>query len=250
MTFESRNGGVVSALDDVTFDARPQEFLCVVGPSGCGKTTLLKLIAGLRRPTRGRIVLQPGRSSAEPRAVLVFQEHELFPWMTVLDNVAFGLETRGAARRERRERARASLDRVGLGRFARSYPHELSVGMRQRVAILRALVVNPDILLLDEPFGALDAQTRLVLQAELLDVWREHRTLVIHVTHDIDEAVLLGDRVLVMSGRPGRIREEIPVPLARPRDLAGHDAPELAEIRSRIWKILRDEVLTSLSMPV
>jgi NitT/TauT family transport system ATP-binding protein len=241
--------GLVSALEDVSFAARPEEFLCIVGPSGCGKTTLLKVIAGLVRPTGGRVMFETEPAGGRLRAALVFQEHDLFPWMTVLDNAAFSLETRGIARRVRRERVRALVDRVGLGPFAASYPHELSVGMRQRVAILRALIADPEILLLDEPFGALDAQTRLVLQAELLSAWRDHKKLVIHVTHDIDEALRLADRILVMSGRPGRIREEIPVPASRPRDVSSPEPPELAGLKRRIWAILQDEVRASLSVP-
>jgi NitT/TauT family transport system ATP-binding protein len=177
---------------------------------------------------------------------MVFQERGLFPWMSVLDNAAFGLEMLGIGPRERHARASAFIERVGLAAFTHSYPHELSVGMCQRVAIARAFVTDPDILLMDEPFGALDAQTRLVLQEELLHVWKEQRRLVLYVTHDIDEAVMLGDRVLVMSGRPGSIRQDIRVPLARPRDLLNRENPVIAEIRWQIWQTLRDEVHKSL----
>jgi NitT/TauT family transport system ATP-binding protein len=244
-TYDTRNGHV-AALSDVTFSLAEQEFLCLVGPSGCGKTTLLKLIAGLLKPTSGQICFDHNSANDRPRVALVFQEHGLFPWMKVLDNAAFGLEMQGVGRQERRERARAFIEKVGLAEFADSYPHELSVGMRQRVAIARAFVADPEILLMDEPFGSLDAQTRLVLQGELLRIWKDHRKMVLYVTHDIDEAVLLGDRVLVMSGRPGTIREDIPVPLGRPRDLLSRENPETAEIRWHIWQTLRDEVHKSL----
>jgi len=240
--------GIVPALEDVTFSVGEQEFVCVVGPSGCGKSTLLKLIAGLLEPTAGRIVFRAGSSDGRPQTALVFQEHGLFPWMTVLDNVAFGLEMQGVGRQERHERARAFIDRVGLLPFATNYPHELSVGMRQRVGIARAFVADAPILLMDEPFGSLDAQTRLVLQEELLRIWRDHQKLVVYVTHDIEEAVLLGDRVLVMTGRPGRIREEIPIPLGRPRNLSAREQPKVVEIRWHIWKTLEDEVRKSLWM--
>jgi len=184
-----------------------------------------------------------------PLSALVFQEHGFFPWMTVLDNVAFGLEMRGMARQKRRDQARDFVERVGLSSFADSYPHELSVGMRQRVGIARAFVTDPQMLLMDEPFGSLDAQTRLVLQEELLRIWEAHQKVVIYVTHDIEEAVLLGDRVLVMTGRPGRIREEISIPLGRPRDILSVERPEVTDIKWHIWKILEDEVRKSLWMP-
>jgi NitT/TauT family transport system ATP-binding protein len=246
--FRGRNG-VVHALKDVTFSAGEQEFLCIVGPSGCGKTTLLKLIAGLLRPTSGQIIFSEDASNGRPRSAMVFQEHGLFPWMTVLDNVAFGLEMQGVGRQERSDRARDFIEKVGLATFANSYPHELSVGMSQRVGIARAFVADAQILLMDEPFGALDTQTRLVLQEELLRIWKEHQKLVVYVTHDIEEAILLGDRVCVMSGRPGRIREEIPVSLGRPRDLLARDIPEVMSIKWHVWEMLEDEVRKSLWIP-
>jgi NitT/TauT family transport system ATP-binding protein len=177
---------------------------------------------------------------------MVFQEHGLFPWMTVLDNVAFGLEAQGVKRQERHDRARAFIEKVGMASFAHSYPHELSVGMRQRVGIARAFLVNPKMLLMDEPFGSLDMQTKLVLQEELLRIWRDHRKLVVYVTHDIEEAVMLGDRVLVMTGLPGRIREEIPISIGRPRNLLDRDRPEIVKMKWHIWNILKDEVRKSL----
>lgn len=245
MTFHSVNGEV-RALADVNLRAAAQEFLAIVGPSGCGKSTLLRLIAGLLTPSSGETSFDDVSDGRPPRNALVFQEHGLFPWMTVLDNVAFALEMQGVGRQERRRRALGFVEQVGLGRFARNYPHELSVGMRQRTNIARAFLSDPDILLMDEPLGSLDAQTKLILQEELLRIWKEHRKLVVYVTHDIREAVLLSDRVLVMSGHPGTIREEIPVPLGRPRDLSGLDRPEAARAMQRIWEILEDEVRSTL----
>ena len=241
----STRGDPVAALQDVTFRVEEHEFVCVVGPSGCGKTTLLRLLSGLLRPTSGDIVFHGSPSGDRPHAALVFREHALFPWMTMLDNVAFGLEMQGVARRERRRRARGLIDEMGLGPFARRYPHELSMGMQQRANLARAFLADPDILLMDEPLGSLDAQTKLLLQQELLRIWKERRKLVIYVTHDIREAVLLGDRVLVMSGHPGTIREEIRVPLGRPRDLTYADTPEVTHIVRHIWTAIEDEVRSS-----
>ncbi len=242
--------GPTQALQDVTFSVAAGEFVAIVGPSGCGKTTLLRLLAGLDRPTSGHISFSDGSCAKVSRLqrALIFQEHGLFPWMTVVDNVAFGLETQGVERRERRERARAFLAQVGLGAFAYSYPHELSVGMRQRVAIARAFLTRPDLLLMDEPFSALDAQSRLVMQEELLRIWKSHQATVVYVTHDIEEAILLGDRVLVMSGHPSRIREEIRIPLGRPRDLHDREQIEVKEIKWHIWKAIEAEVRQSLNV--
>ena len=246
-TFLSRNGDV-TALQTVDFSVQEEEFVCIIGPSGCGKTTLLKIIAGLVEPTTGKISYSNSDTNGQLRSAMVFQDQGLFPWMTVQDNVAFGLETQGMGIRERRKKADEFLIKVGLSGFLQNYPHELSGGMRQRVAILRAFLANPQILLMDEPFGALDSQTRLVMQDELVRIWRDHRKTVIYVTHDIEEAILLGDRLLVMSGRPGRIREEITINLSRPRQLANRDHPEVAEIRWQIWKMLEDEVRKELSI--
>jgi NitT/TauT family transport system ATP-binding protein len=179
---------------------------------------------------------------------MVFQDHGLFPWMTVLDNVAFGLETKGMKKSQRQDLARNFIDKVGLSLFLHQYPHELSVGMQQRVGIARAFLVDPDVLLMDEPFGSLDMQTKFLLQEELLRIWKEHRKTVVYVTHDIEEALLLGDRVLVMTGQPGRICEEIPLPLHRPRDLSNREQPEAMEIKRKIWRILEKEVRRNLSI--
>ena len=244
--FPSKRGSV-TALDGVSFTVPPSEFVCVVGPSGCGKSTLLRIIAGLIPPTTGRVTFQGDLAAGQLRGGLVAQENGTFPWMTVLDNVAFGLEMLGTPRAPRRELARQFLDRVGLGQFAGHYPHELSVGMRQRVGIGRAFVSQAPVLLMDEPFGALDAQTRWVLQAELLRVWSADRKLVVFVTHDVEEAILLADRVLVMTGRPGRIREDIRIPMERPRDLRA-DHKLVSEITWHIWRLLEEEVRSGLSV--
>ena len=246
-TYETRSGPIV-ALENVSFGAGPEQFVCIVGPSGCGKTTLLKIIAGLTPPTEGRVEFSSAAGAAGPHSALVFQEHGLFPWMSVVDNVAFGLEMRGVSRQERHRRALEFIDRVGLAAFAGNYPHELSVGMSQRAAIARAFVSDPQMLLMDEPFGALDVQTKLILEEELLRIWKDHRKLVVYVTHDIEEAVLLGDRVLVMSGRPGCICEDIPIDLPRPRALRDKGRPEVVELTWRIWGMLEDEVRRSLQV--
>ncbi len=244
-SFETRHGGALVALDEVSFSARQHEFVSIVGPSGCGKTTLLRLVAGLIAPTSGRVDFGAPPSNGQQRAALVFQEHGLFPWKTVLDNVVFGVRG-GHSLSERRERARCHLSSVGLAAFAAAYPHELSVGMRQRVGVARALVADPRVLMMDEPFGSLDAQTRLVLQEELVTALAERPRTVVYVTHDIEEAVTLGDRVLVMSGRPGRILESIPVPLGRPRDLLGGDRADVRAIKRHIWDLLEADVRSAL----
>ena len=243
--YEGANGPL-SSLEDITFSTADREFIGIVGPSGCGKTTLLKLIAGLQEPTSGRVIMTGAPAGDRPRSAMVFQDHGLFPWMTVLDNVAFGLQMHGVERQERRDRAREFVDRVGLSHFADSYPGQLSVGMGQRVGIIRAFVTDPPLLLMDEPFGALDSQTRLVLQEELLRIWGEYPKVVIFVTHDIDEAIRLSDRILVMTGRPGRILEEVPIPLERPRTLTRRKPAEVGEIKWHIWGLLEEQVRESL----
>lgn len=240
--------GAVLALDDVHLTVAEGELVAVVGPSGCGKSTLLRLVAGLLQPTEGTVAFatppQPGRT----RCAFVFQEHALLPWLSVLENVTLGLELRGVSTADRNERARPLVSRMGLAAFADRYPHELSVGMRQRVGLARALLVEPECLLLDEPFASLDAPTRRVLQGELLDVWRTRVPTMLLVTHDVDEALFLADRVVVMSGRPGRVREDVHVPLARPRTPETRDGPEAAELRRRIWKRIEDDVRPELGL--
>ena len=216
--FEGTNGPV-QALEGVTFDVADGEFVCIVGPSGCGKTTLFRIIAGLEPATTGRVVLDGDRVDGPSTDLgLVFQEYHLFPWRTVAGNVGFGLERDGVATTERERRVRELLELVSLDGFADTYPRDLSGGMKQRVALARALAVDPGLLLMDEPFGAVDAQTKKLLQDELLDIWRETGKTILFVTHDVEEAVKLADRVVVMAKEPGRIREVIDVDVERPRE--------------------------------
>ena len=237
------------AIEDVTFAAADGEFLCVVGPSGCGKTTLLRIVAGLATPTRGSVEIDVPERDGRPPTAMVFQDHGLFPWMTVVDNVAYGLEAARIARAERRARALSLLERFGLAGFAGHYPHELSTGMRQRAAIARALVADAPVLLCDEPFASLDAQTRWILQGELLALWNATRKTVLFVTHDIDEAVRLGDRIVVLSRRPARVREILAPPAARPRDGDPGIAAATAEIRAHVWSLLGDDARDNLEHP-
>jgi NitT/TauT family transport system ATP-binding protein len=250
VVYPTRAGGSTMALDGVTLALGASELVCLVGPSGCGKSTLLKILAGLLEPTTGSLDTRFERDDERLPRALVFQDHCVFPWMNVLDNVAFGLEFRRLPTAEKHRRARAFIDQVGLGAFAASFPHELSVGMRQRVALARAFVANPQLLLMDEPFAALDALTKLVLQEELLRMWSLHRALIVYVTHDLTEAALLADRVLVMSGRPGRIQLEIPVAMRRPRDLQDRANPQAAAIARRLWAALEKDVRHGLAAEV
>lgn len=246
-TFISKHGSVI-ALDGIDFHVNDHEFVCIVGPSGCGKTTLLKIIAGLLPTTSGQIEFSNNHKDLLTRNAMVFQDQSLFPWMNVLENVAFSLEMQNVNRAARRRIAQGFLERFGLGKFGRNYPHELSGGMQQRVAILRAFLSDRDILLMDEPFGHLDSQTRIVMQEELLRIWKDDRKTVVYITHDIEEAILLGDRVLVMSGRPGCVREDIPITLARPRRNIDRDLPSVIELRWKIWKMIEDEVRSELGI--
>jgi len=216
--WQAPQGLAVEALRDVSLSVSSGEFVAILGPSGCGKSTLLELIAGLEPASRGEILIDGERvTGPNPKAVMVFQEHSLFPWLSVTDNVAFGLKMKGVAPDERRARVREVLRRVRLEPFAHHYPHQLSGGMKQRVAIARALVGNPEFILMDEPFAALDFQTRVLMQQFLLEVWRDFSSTILFVTHQIDEAILLSDRVVVMSAGPGRVLEEIAIDLPRPR---------------------------------
>jgi NitT/TauT family transport system ATP-binding protein len=233
--------GPMQALADINLVAEPGRFLVLVGPSGCGKSSLLMMMAGLRTQTSGEIVCA-GRPVAGPdpdRIGVVFQEANLFPWLTAADNVAFPLALRRIRRTERRERALAMLKLVGLDGFGERYPHELSGGMRQRVSIARGLVQDPPVLLLDEPFAALDEQTRMTMGDELLRIWDATRKTIIFVTHSLTEAVYLGDEVLVMSARPGRIIDRIPVSLPRPRTYETLATEGFSRLRDRIWQQIR-----------
>ena len=233
----------VEALQDVSFSVQDHEFVSIVGPSGCGKTTLLKIVANLVKLDSGSIKYV---GMDNPRTALVFQDQGLLPWLNILDNVALGLELLKVPKREREKQARDFMKLVKLDGFEKYYPFELSGGMRQRVALARAFLTNPDILLMDEPFGSLDAQTRILLQEELLDLWHKERRTVLFVTHDIDEAILLSDRIVVMTHRPGKIQKIIPIPLDRPRNLTLRDDPVFTALRWQIWKLLEQEVREEL----
>jgi len=233
--------GRVLAIDTIDLTIAPGEFLCIVGPSGCGKSTLLRILAGLDHQSAGTISVEAGGWSVEN--AMVFQESGLFPWMSVETNVRFGLMTRGVPDAEANERVEAALKLVGLTKFRRHYPHQLSGGMRQRSAIARAFVTDPAMLLMDEPFAALDAQNRVILQAELVRIWHETRKTVIYVTHSIEEALLMGDRCVVMTAQPGRIKRIIDVPFPHPRDLiALSSAAEFGALKLDIWRVLEEEV--------
>jgi NitT/TauT family transport system ATP-binding protein len=243
-----QNGGPshrFTALEDITLEVRSGEFLALVGPSGCGKSTLLDLLGGLALPTSGRILLdgRPITGPARDRGI-VFQQYALFPWRTAAQNVEFGLDIAGLKSRERRERALHYLDLVGLSAFADRYPHDLSGGMKQRVAIARSLAYDPEVLLMDEPFAALDAQTRETLQGELLRIWRTTGKTIVFITHGIDEAVVLGQRVAIMTSRPGRIKQVIDVPEELHSETEDvRSLPAFGQIRHEVWSLLRDEVL-------
>jgi NitT/TauT family transport system ATP-binding protein len=233
------------ALEDVNLRVPEQEFCCIVGPSGCGKTTLLRILAGLEQPTSGEVQLAI-HDAERPLTAMVFQEQSIFPWMTVEENIGYGLRMRGVAPSLRRPLVSHYIEKVGLARFAKAYPHQLSGGMKQRASVARAFATDPQILLMDEPFASVDEQTRALLQEELLRVWEANRKTVVYITHSIDEALVLGDRVLVMSARPGRLKAEIEVPLARPRSVYElKSTPAFAELVARVWGPLRQEVLAS-----
>src|SRR3954452_22299044 len=234
--------GSVLALDDVSLHVAPGEFVCIVGPSGCGKSTLLRILADLDRQSSGSVRIEaPGWTVTN---AMVLQESGLFPWMRVETNVGFGLMTRGVSRNQTAARVEAALQLVGLSKFRRHYPHQLSGGMRQRCAIARTFVTDPGMLLMDEPFAALDAQNRVILQAELVRIWERTGKTVVYITHSIEEALLLGDRTVVMTAQPGRIKEIIDVPFPRPRDLITLSAsPEFGRLKLAIWQVLEDEVM-------
>jgi NitT/TauT family transport system ATP-binding protein len=229
------------ALDDINLRVAPGEFLCIVGPSGCGKSTLLRILAGLDRQTSGHIDIQAAGWAVQN--AMVFQDSGLFPWMRVAANVGFGLFTRGVPAAEQAVRVEAALKLVGLTKFRNHFPHQLSGGMRQRGAIARAFVTDPAMLLMDEPFAALDAQNRAILQAELVRIWEETGKTVVYITHSIEEALLLGDRTVVMTAQPGRIKEIIDVPFPHPRNLMALSASaEFGRLKLDIWRLLEDEV--------
>jgi len=241
-TFPDRKVGVVTALQDISFTVPEGTFLVVVGPSGCGKTTLLRIIAGLEEQTSGHLqVVQSARN--RPLNAMIFQEKSILPWMTVRENVAYGLRMRGVPKAERNATADRFIHMVGLTKFTHCFPYQLSGGMKQRVSIARAFANDPEILLMDEPFSALDEQNKILLQQELLRIWEGSKRTVIYITHSIDEALNLGDKVMVMTAHPGSIKRIIDVDLPRPRDITTiRNHPRFIELFNEIWGSLRDEV--------
>jgi NitT/TauT family transport system ATP-binding protein len=232
-------GGSVFALREVTFQVHRREFMCVIGPSGCGKSTLIRILAGLDFPTSGRMLLDGNETDGPcPDRGMVFQGYTLFPWLTVKRNVMFGLRVEGMETSQAEREALQWIDLVGLTRFKDHYPIQLSGGMKQRTAIARALANNPRILLMDEPFGALDAQTRAQMQAHLLEIWRNVDITVLFITHDLDEAILLADRILVLKANPGEVQELIEVPVPRPRSPTQFNSPEFLATRNRLEELI------------
>lgn len=251
----AHNGARVEVLHDISLTVADGEFVCLLGPSGCGKSTIINLIAGLDRPDQGRILVDDMPvTRPSPSRIVVFQEAALFPWLSVLGNVEFGLQVAGVPKAKRRERVLEYLRLVHLSKFTHAYPHQLSGGMKQRVAIARALVLQPAILLLDEPFAALDAQTRAVLQNELLEIWELARPTILFVTHNVREATGLADRVYVISSRPGRIRDAQTVGVPRPRyaedpALLAHQHKILGLLGEEVERVLREELGETVHFP-
>ncbi len=241
--FHTRNGEM-TALNGVNLDIKENEFICVVGPSGCGKSTLLNIIAGLDTPSSGAVYIDDKKieGTGTERGV-VFQQYALFPWLTVLKNVMFGLKLQGKSNEEAKEIAMKYIKMVQLEDFVNHYPKELSGGMKQRVAIARAYAVKPEVLLMDEPFGALDAQTRTQLQTELLKTWESERKTCFFITHDVDEAIILAQRVIIMSARPGRIKEIVDIDIPYPRDQETKMSPRFMELKNHIWSQVYQEYL-------
>jgi len=232
----------VLALQDINLSVAKHEFTAILGPSGCGKSTLLNMVAGFDHPTRGTVrVAGEAIVAPSPRRAVVFQEPALFPWLSVMENVVFGPKTQGQPSTEYRASAAKILEQVGLRGFEASYPAELSGGMRQRVGIARVVIMQPQVLLMDEPFGSLDAQTRMIMQELLLQVWEQHHQTVLFITHDIEEALLLADRVCVMTARPGRIKKSIEVSIPRPRAIDITTSPEFNALRREVLALIREE---------
>ena len=245
-TYLDRRGQPLEALRGVSLSVPAEEFVALLGPSGCGKTTLLNILAGLLPPTAGEVYFEGPTEPGRPLTAMVFQEFALFPWRTVQGNVEFGLEELGLGATERARRARQYIELAGLGGFEARFPHQLSGGLRQRVGIAWALAVDPAVLLMDEPFSALDAQTRQLMQEELLGIWERTRKTIIYVTHNIQEAVYLADRVVVLSRRPGRILAEVPIELKRPRAEAMTGEPPFVHAVERIWALIKDQAREAL----
>lgn len=246
-TFERRDKPQIEALRAINLSINEGEFVSIVGASGSGKSTLLRIIDGLLTPSGGGVYVDGARVERPgPDRAMVFQQDSLLPWKTVIENVAYGLTLAGKAWREASKVAERFIAMTGLSGFETHYPHQLSGGMRQRVNVARALAVNPRILLLDEPFAALDAQTREIMQTELLSIWHESRKTILLITHQIDEAVFLSDRVIVFSARPGSIRQEVEINLPRPRDLSLKRTPAFVSLVDQIWKLIEQEVRLGL----
>jgi len=241
------SGEPLLAIDRIDLDIREGEFVSIVGPSGCGKSTFVKIVNGLLATTEGTIEIRKPASGAAD--AMVFQDSALFPWYTVIDNVAYGLVCQGVPRREARRRAQPLIEMVSLAGFEEKFPYQLSGGMQQRANLARALTVDPEILLMDEPFAALDAQTRELMQAELLRIWNEAHKTVLFITHQIDEAIYLSDRVVVMSARPGRILADIPIELPRPRRLEIKRTPEFIRYADEIWKLISSQLRPESPVP-
>lgn len=242
-----RDDAAVEAVSDVSMQVQPGEFVTIIGPSGCGKSTLLNVVAGFVRPTSGKSLLD-GKATDKPGADrgMVFQQYSLFPWLSVRKNVEFGLKQQGMGVSQREQAARTLLGLAGLSAFENHYPDQLSGGMKQRVGIVRALATSPQVLLMDEPFGALDAQTRVVMQQILTNMWQRFRISVLFITHDIDESIFLSDRVYVMTARPGRIKAEIPIPLPRPRTPDMAASPEYLAIKLKLRNLISEESLHAM----
>ncbi|WP_292423269.1 ABC transporter ATP-binding protein [Methanoregula sp.] len=237
--FTSEKGETIEALSHISFEVKDEEFICILGPSGCGKTTVLRIIAGLESASAGSVSVDGVPvTSPSPKMAMIFQEYSLYPWRTVEENVALGLELKGMKKPNRMAVAKKYLDLVGLIGFEHSYPYELSGGMRQRVAVARALAIDPSILLMDEPFGALDAQTRNRMQHELLRIWEKTKKTILFVTHSVDEAVFLADRIVVLTQRPGSIKEIVTIPSVRPRE---RTSDEFGQIRRHLLDMIKEE---------
>jgi NitT/TauT family transport system ATP-binding protein len=242
-----RSAAAVEAVSDVSMEVKPGEFVSIIGPSGCGKSTLLNVVAGFVQPSEGAVSMD-GKATDKPGADrgMVFQQYSLFPWLTVRKNVEFGLKQKGMAASQREQAARTLLGLAGLLAFENHYPDQLSGGMKQRVGIVRALATSPQVLLMDEPFGALDAQTRVVMQQILTNMWQRFRISVLFITHDIDESIFLSDRVYVMTARPGRIKAEIPIALPRPRTPDMALSPEFLQIKQQLRDLISEESLKAM----
>jgi NitT/TauT family transport system ATP-binding protein len=234
--------GIVNAIKDLNLSVKDQEFLCIVGPSGCGKTTLLRILAGLEQQSAGRVYIR-AKHPDKPLTSMIFQGDSVFPWLSVIENVAYGLRIKGIPAHERKQIAEHYLKLMGLSKFSSAFPYQLSGGMKQRINVARAFVSDPEILLMDEPFGALDEQNRLILQQELLKIWEGSGKTSLFITHSIDEALILGDRVMVMTAHPGRVKSIVEVDIPRPRDiLALRSSRRFVELYQQIWMLLQEEV--------